>query len=239
MRESHIVTEVVDAFADALPREVYAVLVGGSTARGDWVPGWSDLDLLVVVSEISGDRLASIGLRLAALRSTLRIKIGASLATIAECRYGPLGATGLGGKEIRMLRMLGDEARVVAGGSLHVGLWVDAADTEMSRADTLELRRGLRRMALHGPASEDNLRQALRYLFTSARLRLRLAGVDVAGYEPVADAVTTRVPELSAELHGLAALRRCWPESADRAPGLLSIVALNEVLATAFPVEQG
>ena len=62
MRDS--VAKVVDAFltdADAALGQAYSAILYGSAARGDYIPGRSDINLMLVIDQISPKVLRSLG----------------------------------------------------------------------------------------------------------------------------------------------------------------------------------
>ena len=73
MRDS--VARVVDAFlveADSILGQGYSAILYGSAARGDYIPGRSDINLMLVIDQITPQVLRSLGRGFAAWRKSTR-----------------------------------------------------------------------------------------------------------------------------------------------------------------------
>jgi hypothetical protein len=206
------VTSAMDLITAALRelRDLPTVVVGGSTARGDFVRGWSDVDLLLIVDRLPDALAMDVVTTLLPVGAELGCSISASVATHRECLEGTTFATGLTGKEIRMLKKLGQEAKHIAGPKPSIGRWVVEADLTFARSDIALFRREVRRLTLSQTVTPEAFVKCARHMNAIARLHLRLIGIDCVGYEEVAEAIAPFSQTVGNTLSEIAQLRRMW-----------------------------
>lgn len=159
----------VDALAAALPGNVQAALLFGSAARGEWIEGTSDVNVLVLVDALDGPRLARAA---AAARAALEDGVTPLLMARDEWRRAAdVFALELADMQDAGVPLLGDSP--VAGVALRPAHMRLQAEREL-RAKLLHLH-GAMMLASDQPARLGQLmKAALPSFATYMRALLRL-----------------------------------------------------------------
>lgn len=102
--ESHKIKEIaVERFKTELAENLYAIVLAGSASGDTYKPGWSDLDLLIVVDQLKFDTKLSIANVTAELESASSVHHGVNVITKNEM-YEQFGTnTFLEGKTLQAL----------------------------------------------------------------------------------------------------------------------------------------
>lgn len=170
--------ELTKSLEKALGDELAAVLVYGSVVRGEYRPGDSDVDVVIVMKEASFKSLESIGNALQLARYSARIE--AMILTESE----------------------------IAGASDAFPLFYDDIK---QRHIVLTGRDPFAAVEVHDTHRRLRIEQELR----EAQIRMRRAVTDASGVrEAIAGAVTRKVKQMRAPLHGLLSLKgiQCPPD---------------------------
>ena len=174
----------VDSFAVALAATpgVDLVAMTGSAVDGEWLSGWSDIDLLVSADHAAHPAAAQEANRLQARLVDERVKCAVTLITPGE-----IGALFVQPRVVNSLSRLGDGRSPALFAAPGLRLPVITGD-KLKHAATQDLPlvvATLRRLVAASMAGSWELRPIYKHIVLTLRLLLRSSGVDATGSEVV------------------------------------------------------
>jgi len=191
-------TQVVRFLADPA---VAAVVVTGSAASGDWRPGWSDLDLLVIRDHLPLRWLRDV---VAALPPLEGVEVAVSAFTTEEIR-----ALGVPPRLIHALRLASSDGRGVAYRRDNFALPTpkSAYDDRVSRSDLGLVVMRLRRLAAAEPL---DVRATYKHLVLLMKIILKANGVEVEGGDETTRQFRSAHPEIELDVPDLDQIVADW-----------------------------
>lgn len=208
--------EATQWFQELLPNPISAVVVFGGVARGEFLPGWSDLDLLVISQSID----QSVRDSMLAIRKRLRWNFGLRsdivLHTEAEVETRPGPHCLLGSLAMNALSGRPGTGAVIFG---EVDLYPVGAETEQRAAldYVTQIAYRLRKLFLDAGMSPIDepvvlmLARAIRWTSSVLRCALRARGIHSLPYDALLNPLRGSFPGLSLNcLREAFELRRDW-----------------------------
>lgn len=182
------VADAVDAFAAALAAVpgVGLLALTGSSVDGEWLPGWSDIDMLISAEQSTHPNVVNLanGLR-NQLQGAFGIKCAVTLVTPGE-----VSALLVQPRVIFALSRLasGRSPALFTAPGFRMPLIGDEKIRHVAAQDLPLVFVTLRRLLASSAADDVDIRPIYKHIVLALRLMLRSAGVDVAGSDAITDA---------------------------------------------------
>jgi predicted nucleotidyltransferase len=199
------VSAQVESFVSGLTGEpgIRMVAVTGSAVDGGWIPGWSDLDLLVIAEPGSHSTVEHDCWDLGrVLAKSVGTKVGLTLLTPGE-----VAARLLQPRVMFALHRIASGVSPVlsADETLRLPAISDAEVTAAIESDLPQVVVTLRRLQAAAGTDEFDLRAVYKHVVLTCRLLLRLEGIDATGCDRILAVAEAGLPGLGAlRLPGLA-----------------------------------